>query len=181
MRPAPTLKKPEKWSPSFIDFMSKCLVKNPDQRANAPALLHVSYGIVWDGMVSCKGVSYDLSYVHQKFFLMKASAVFVHLRLYITHCAQPYFILSCSMPSSRRPRSRRWFSVPLSTRQWTYYREKTPAWKKMMRYISLAVWYCIVSSIRCHIRRFRYYWPINHILVNIINNCILGDKLSLDH
>ncbi|GAU87815.1 hypothetical protein RvY_00612 [Ramazzottius varieornatus] len=35
----PTFREPEKWSPAFVDFVSRCLVKNPDERATATELL----------------------------------------------------------------------------------------------------------------------------------------------
>nr|UDP68763.1 HIPPO protein [Hydra vulgaris] len=38
-KPPPTFKHPEKWSKDMIDFVSKCLVKNPDDRLSATALL----------------------------------------------------------------------------------------------------------------------------------------------
>jgi serine/threonine protein kinase len=38
-RPPPTLTNPEEWSTNLKDFISKCLVKNPDQRASATDLL----------------------------------------------------------------------------------------------------------------------------------------------
>ena len=41
MRPPPTFKKPEKWSPLIIDFVAKCLVKTPEERASATSLLSV--------------------------------------------------------------------------------------------------------------------------------------------
>ena len=41
-KPPPTFKIPEKWSNDFIDFVSKCLVKTPDDRASATQLLLVS-------------------------------------------------------------------------------------------------------------------------------------------
>ncbi|KAB5530780.1 hypothetical protein PHYPO_G00133310 [Pangasianodon hypophthalmus] len=37
--PPPTFRKPELWSDDFTDFVKKCLVKNPDQRATATQLL----------------------------------------------------------------------------------------------------------------------------------------------
>lgn len=36
---SPTLKNPEEWSSIFNDFISKCLVKNPDERVTAEELL----------------------------------------------------------------------------------------------------------------------------------------------
>ena len=39
--PPPTLSEPKKWSPEFQDFVSKCLVKDPNQRATASELLQV--------------------------------------------------------------------------------------------------------------------------------------------
>uniref|UniRef100_A0A8C6XHA0 non-specific serine/threonine protein kinase n=1 Tax=Naja naja TaxID=35670 RepID=A0A8C6XHA0_NAJNA len=37
--PPPTFRKPELWSDEFTDFVKKCLVKNPEQRATATHLL----------------------------------------------------------------------------------------------------------------------------------------------
>merc|ERR1719483_1479106 len=38
-KPPPSFRKPDKWSPAFIEFVSRCLVKNPDSRATASELL----------------------------------------------------------------------------------------------------------------------------------------------
>ena len=38
-KPPPSFREPDKWSPEFIDFVSGCLVKNPDRRATATDLL----------------------------------------------------------------------------------------------------------------------------------------------
>ena len=38
-KPSPTLKEPEKFSNEFSDFISRCLVKNPEERPSATALL----------------------------------------------------------------------------------------------------------------------------------------------
>ncbi|XP_050415231.1 serine/threonine-protein kinase 3 isoform X1 [Patella vulgata] len=38
-KPPPSFRNPDKWSPEFIDFVSKCLIKNPEQRATAKELL----------------------------------------------------------------------------------------------------------------------------------------------
>ncbi|XP_014771634.1 serine/threonine-protein kinase 3 [Octopus bimaculoides] len=38
-KPPPSFRNPDKWSPEFIEFVSKCLVKNPEQRAMASDLL----------------------------------------------------------------------------------------------------------------------------------------------
>ncbi|XP_059159918.1 serine/threonine-protein kinase 3-like isoform X2 [Physella acuta] len=38
-KPPPSFRKPDKWSPEFIDFVSKCLVKNPELRTSAAELL----------------------------------------------------------------------------------------------------------------------------------------------
>jgi serine/threonine protein kinase len=40
-KPPPSFRNPDKWSPEFIDFVSKCLVKNPEQRITAQELLEV--------------------------------------------------------------------------------------------------------------------------------------------
>lgn len=41
-KPPPSFRNPDKWSPEFIDFVSRCLVKNPEDRATATELLQVS-------------------------------------------------------------------------------------------------------------------------------------------
>lgn len=38
-KPPPSFSKPDKWSAAFIDFVSRCLVKNPEERATASQLL----------------------------------------------------------------------------------------------------------------------------------------------
>lgn len=38
-KPPPSFREPDRWSTEFIDFVSKCLVKNPDERASAMELL----------------------------------------------------------------------------------------------------------------------------------------------
>jgi serine/threonine kinase 3 len=38
-KPPPSFREPDRWSPEFIDFVSICLVKNPEERANATDLL----------------------------------------------------------------------------------------------------------------------------------------------
>ncbi len=38
-KPPPSFSKPDRWSPQFIDFVSRCLVKVPEQRATASELL----------------------------------------------------------------------------------------------------------------------------------------------
>ncbi|KAM9409990.1 serine/threonine-protein kinase 4-like [Pholidichthys leucotaenia] len=41
--PPPTFRKPDQWSPAFIDFVSQCLVKNPENRATATQLLQHTF------------------------------------------------------------------------------------------------------------------------------------------
>ncbi|XP_060805624.1 serine/threonine-protein kinase hippo isoform X2 [Amyelois transitella] len=38
-KPPPSFREPDQWSPEFIDFVSQCLIKNPDERATAEFLL----------------------------------------------------------------------------------------------------------------------------------------------
>ena len=38
-KPPPSFRDPDRWSPEFIDFVQKCLVKNPEQRSTASSLL----------------------------------------------------------------------------------------------------------------------------------------------
>ena len=43
-RPAPRLSNEDHWSKEFVDFVGKCLVKDPAQRATAKQLLDVDVG-----------------------------------------------------------------------------------------------------------------------------------------
>ena len=38
-KPPPSFSQPDDWSPEFIDFVSMCLMKNPEHRAKASELL----------------------------------------------------------------------------------------------------------------------------------------------
>ncbi|KFM67355.1 Serine/threonine-protein kinase 3, partial [Stegodyphus mimosarum] len=42
-KPPPSFRDPDRWSSEFIDFVSRCLVKNPDERASASELLQHEY------------------------------------------------------------------------------------------------------------------------------------------
>ena len=42
-KPPPSFRNPDKWSPEFIDFVTKCLVKNPEHRTLAKDLLQVNF------------------------------------------------------------------------------------------------------------------------------------------
>lgn len=42
-KPPPSFRDPDRWSSEFIDFVSRCLVKNPDERATASELLQHEY------------------------------------------------------------------------------------------------------------------------------------------
>jgi len=50
-KPPPTFRDSDRWSPQFIDFVSRCLVKTPDTRATASELLHSEF-IVGSGTCS---------------------------------------------------------------------------------------------------------------------------------
>jgi hypothetical protein len=50
---APRLEKPEKWSEEFNDFISKCLVKDPKERANSKELLNHPF------ILSCQTTNED--------------------------------------------------------------------------------------------------------------------------
>lgn len=39
-KPPPSFREPDQWTPEFIDFVQRCLVKNPEERATATELLH---------------------------------------------------------------------------------------------------------------------------------------------
>ena len=47
-KPPPEFRKPEKWSDDFIDFVSKCLVKVPEDRASATQLLQVGLMVIFN-------------------------------------------------------------------------------------------------------------------------------------
>src|SRR6187551_633030 len=49
-RPSPTFREPEQWSPEFVDFVSRCLVKDPADRATAAELLQHEF------ILTCKPV-----------------------------------------------------------------------------------------------------------------------------
>jgi len=53
-KPPPTFRDSDRWSPQFIDFVSRCLVKTPEKRATANQLLHSDF-IVSSG--SCNVVA----------------------------------------------------------------------------------------------------------------------------
>lgn len=62
-KPPPTFRDSDRWSPQFIDFVSRCLVKTPEKRATASQLLHSDFiGETWAVAVgfqfsfSCLGV-----------------------------------------------------------------------------------------------------------------------------
>jgi serine/threonine-protein kinase 24/25/MST4 len=40
-RDSPTLEKKDKWSPTFHDFLAKCLEKNPKKRGDVSEILQV--------------------------------------------------------------------------------------------------------------------------------------------
>uniref|UniRef100_T1IK06 non-specific serine/threonine protein kinase n=1 Tax=Strigamia maritima TaxID=126957 RepID=T1IK06_STRMM len=42
-KPPPSFREPDQWSPEFIDFVSRCLVKNPEERAVATELLNLEF------------------------------------------------------------------------------------------------------------------------------------------
>lgn len=42
-KPPPSFREPDKWSSEFIDFVSGCLVKNPEERATALELLNYDF------------------------------------------------------------------------------------------------------------------------------------------
>jgi len=45
-KPPPSFRNPDKWSTEFIDFVSKCLVKNPELRTTAQELMEVCLSII---------------------------------------------------------------------------------------------------------------------------------------
>lgn len=61
--PPPTFTNPDLWSASFRDFVSKCLVKNPEDRATATQLLQVR------GSTQRHQVERTFEKIHDTFFL----------------------------------------------------------------------------------------------------------------
>lgn len=57
-KPPPSFRNPDKWSPEFIDFVSKCLVKNPEQRVSAAELMQVGFNLLVKSM-GLKGHGHD--------------------------------------------------------------------------------------------------------------------------
>lgn len=56
--PPPTFRNPDQWSEPFKDFVSQCLVKNPENRATATQLLQVAL------LLSPLSSFFSLSIVH---------------------------------------------------------------------------------------------------------------------
>ena len=47
-KPSPTLKDLDGWSPEFHDFIARCLIKSPEERPSATAMLkHKLFSGVW--------------------------------------------------------------------------------------------------------------------------------------
>lgn len=42
-KPPPTLKNQAEWATEFLDFIAKCLIKNPEERTSAVELLQVLF------------------------------------------------------------------------------------------------------------------------------------------
>lgn len=62
--PPPTFTEPDLWSASFRDFVSKCLVKNPENRATATQLLQVR------GSTQRHQVEWTFKKIHKTHFLI---------------------------------------------------------------------------------------------------------------
>ena len=61
-KPPPTFREPEKWSDEFRDFVSKCLVKSPEERVTATQLVQVrSCGNVFSGLCVIYTSSVDVA------------------------------------------------------------------------------------------------------------------------
>jgi len=62
-KPPPSFREPDRWSPELIDFVSKCLVKNPEERASASQLLHHEFiGKRFD--IQCFSVVHSAGFTH---------------------------------------------------------------------------------------------------------------------
>lgn len=57
-KPPPSFRDPDRYSPEFIDFVSRCLVKNPDERATASELLQVSISFTFQSYYTALIVIY---------------------------------------------------------------------------------------------------------------------------
>lgn len=68
-KPPPTFKDADRWSKEFLDFVSKCLVKNPEERATATQLLQVSLLVKQPALVSwtkSNRMPIESSQIHQQ-------------------------------------------------------------------------------------------------------------------
>ena len=75
-KPPPTFRDSELWSPQFIDFVSRCLVKSPEKRATASELLHSDFiGEIFKTLISNNIFDYSAR-VPRKFFIFMTRAMF---------------------------------------------------------------------------------------------------------
>ena len=71
-KPPPTFKEPDKWSTEFQDFVSKCLVKCPEDRVTATELVQVRRGVLGLGLPQAlksmserlKNVAHSIAFLH---------------------------------------------------------------------------------------------------------------------
>lgn len=68
-KPPPSFREPDRWTPEFIDFVSLCLVKNPEERATATDLLQHEFirnakvnSILTSMIAEAKEIRENLSY-----------------------------------------------------------------------------------------------------------------------
>lgn len=65
-KPPPTFRDPERWSPEFIDFVSRCLVKNPEQRSTATALLQHEFILKGPPVTILQQMIQEAKMIHQE-------------------------------------------------------------------------------------------------------------------
>ena len=79
-KPPPTFKDADRWSKEFLDFVSKCLVKNPEDRASATQLLQVRQKGLFlsflENLADTKRKFYDVGHFSSVFHLLSRCPLF---------------------------------------------------------------------------------------------------------
>ncbi|CAD5229006.1 unnamed protein product [Bursaphelenchus okinawaensis] len=75
-KPPPTLKNPEDWSPMFNDFIAQCLVKNPEDRTVADALLEHEFILGAKGPEAVKDMIADAQDIAAQCLLQESRNTF---------------------------------------------------------------------------------------------------------
>ena len=92
-KPPPSFRNPDKWSTEFIDFVSKCLVKNPELRTTAQELMEVYLTTISWQFRKVRFLTY-----RKKCFISVKENCFLFLNIPENRISHPLkFILSCGI------------------------------------------------------------------------------------